>query len=158
MKKIVAFAISLLLSSHGVFAGEAQGSGALVLAALTGENSPLLNAVEKKLLAKLLNGNLVFVFPANKKIEIIADAVTCRSSNVDISAHSCELNFGAKKVLLQGRKAHELYATLAEAGVASGGAAGSIFEALAHLACSIEPSVIKQKNGGGADCKYESTP
>jgi hypothetical protein len=35
------------------------------------------------------------------------------------------------------------------AGVSADGAAGSIYEALHRLACTLEPSVIK-RNGGGA--------
>jgi hypothetical protein len=36
------------------------------------------------------------------------------------------------------------------AGVSAGGAAGSIYEAHHGLACTLEPSVIKQNGGGGA--------
>jgi hypothetical protein len=48
-----------------------------------------------------------------------------------------------------------LYATIAVAGVPPDGAAGSTFEALSHLDCSINPNVIKQKAGGGATCNFD---
>jgi hypothetical protein len=76
----------------------------------------------------------------NKKITVAAGAVTCRASNVDITQHSCDLTFGAKKATTQGRKAHELYATLAAVGVPPDGAAGSIFEAVSNLDCTIDPA------------------
>jgi hypothetical protein len=34
------------------------------------------------------------------------------------------------------------------------GAAGSIFEALSNLKCTIDPNEVKQKSGGGAECQY----
>ena len=91
-------------------------------------------------------------YAPNKKITVAAGAVTCRTSNVDITQHSCDLTFGAKKVATHGRKAHELYATLAEVGVPPDGAAGSIFEAVSNLDCTIDPAQVKQKAGGGANC------
>jgi len=56
---------------------------------------------------------------------------------------------------VKGRKAHELFATIAEVGVPSDGAAGTIYESLSHLACTINPAEIKQKAGGGAECKFD---
>ncbi|MGH6868686.1 MAG: hypothetical protein ACREDA_07445, partial [Methylocella sp.] len=85
---------------------------------------------------------------------VAASAVTCRASDVDITRHSCDLTFGAKKVTTRGRKAHELYATLAEVGVPPDGAAGSMFEAVSNLDCAIDPAEVKQKAGGGAHCTY----
>ena len=35
------------------------------------------------------------------------------------------------------------------------GAAGSVFEGMSHLNCTIDPAEIKQKAGGGADCKFD---
>ncbi len=83
--------------------------------------------------------------------------MTCRISDVDITYHSCELSFGGKKESVTGRKAHELYATLVEAGVASDGAAGSIYEGIANLDCTVDPAAVKQEAGGGATCKFAST-
>jgi hypothetical protein len=56
--------------------------------------------------------------------------------------------------MLMGRRAHELYATLAEIGVQADGAAGSTFEALSNLKRAIKPSEVQQKAGGGAHCDY----
>ena len=93
---------------------------------------------------------------ASRKIAVEADTIVCRQSNVDITARSCELTFGAKTVTVKGRKAHELFATIAEVGVAPDGAAGTIYESLSHLACTIDSDEIKQKTGGGAECKFEA--
>jgi len=40
------------------------------------------------------------------------------------------------------------------AGVSADGAAGSVYEALYALACTLEPGVIKQNGGGGATCAF----
>ena len=34
------------------------------------------------------------------------------------------------------------------------GAAGSVFEGLSKLDCTIDPAEIKQKAGGGANCTF----
>ncbi len=36
------------------------------------------------------------------------------------------------------------------------GAAGSNFESLSKLSCTLDPKVLKQKGGGGAECSYEA--
>jgi hypothetical protein len=156
MKPIIAIQlIPLLLINHAAFAGSADGNGALAVAALVAEHSPAVKAGDKTVLEKFLNGQTNVPYPPNKKITVAADAVSCRSSNVDITQHRCDLTFGAKKVTTNGRKAHELYATLAEVGVPSDGAAGSVFEAVSNLDCTIDPAEVKQKAGGGAHCKYD---
>jgi hypothetical protein len=151
--KFVLVAASLSLSGAAT-AETADGNGALALAALVGESSPLLAAGDKAVLAKFLNGQTNIAYPAGQTISVTTDKLTCRASNVDITSHSCELSFGTKTVMLSGRRAHELYATLAEIGVAPDGAAGSIFEALSNLKCTIDPNEVKQKAGGGAHCDY----
>ena len=45
---------------------------------------------------------------------------------------------------------------MVEAGVASDGAAGTIHESVSHLLCTIDPNAIKQKDGSGADCKFDT--
>ncbi len=55
---------------------------------------------------------------------------------------------------LDGRKAHELYATLIEIGVPTDGAAGTIYEALSKLSCTIDPKEIESNDGGGAKCLF----
>jgi hypothetical protein len=155
MKPIAFLTSPLLLANHAAFAGSIDGNGALALGALVAEHSPNVTASNKSVLAKFLNGQTNVTYHPNKKITVAAGAVTCRASNVDITQHSCDLTFGAKKVATHGRKAHELYATLAEVGVPQEGAAGSIFEAVTNLNCTIDPVEVKQKAGGGAHCTFE---
>lgn len=106
----------------------------------------------------MLEGKLAFAFPANGTIKVVAKAVTCRASNVDISEHDCTLDFGGALRRLDGRTAHELFATLIENGVASDGAAGSEFEAVSNLSCTVKPAEVKAKAGGGATCTFTAGP
>jgi hypothetical protein len=145
----------LLATAAAASAGSVDGNGALALAAIVGEHSPNVIAVNKIVLSRFLNGQTNVHYPPNKKIEVKADSVSCKTSNVDITEHGCELTFGAKKATLHGRKAHELYATLAEVGAPSEGAAGSVFEAVSNLDCTVDPAEVKQKAGGGAHCGYD---
>jgi hypothetical protein len=126
-----------------------------VLAALVSEQSPVASLDEKSILGQMLRPNPNFSYLADRKISIAADLIVCRQSNVDIAARSCELTFGEKKVLVKGRKAHELYATIAEVGVPPDGAAGTIYEKLSHLDCAVDSGEVKRKTGGGAECKFE---
>jgi hypothetical protein len=148
------FAAAMLSFSSAALAESADGNGALALAALVAENSPLLGATDKAVLAKFLNGQTNVAYPAGETTLVSADKITCRASNVDITEHSCDLAFGKKTVMLMGRRAHELYTTLAEIGVQVEGAAGSSFAALSNLKCAINPSEVQQKSGGGAHCDY----
>lgn len=154
MKRLAYCALALLLATGGAAAATASGSSALALAALVAGYSPWMTARERGAMNRMFAGKLSFSYPANRTISVKADAVVCRAGNVDITAWSCELTFGEKKVMLNGRKAHELYATIAEVGVPPDGAAGSVFEALSRLDCTIDPNVIKQKAGGGASCNF----
>jgi hypothetical protein len=151
MKPIAFLAIPLLLANTAAFAGSVDGNGALALAALVAEHSPNVKASDRFLLGKFLNGQ---TYASKKKITVAANAVACKTSDVDITLHSCDLTFGAKKIPTHGRKAHELYATLAEVGVPPDGTAGSIFEAVSNLDCTIDPAEVKQKAGGGAHCTF----
>jgi hypothetical protein len=156
MKPIRFLLLAALLVTPGpALAQTIGGSGALALAALVGQNSPLVTPAAKAVLAKFLDGETKASFPAGQTITVQADKLTCKASNVDITLHSCELVFGTRTAKLAGRAAHELYATLAEAGVPSDGAAGSSYEALTKLACTIDPNEVKQMSGGGAHCDYE---
>lgn len=155
MRSVRLILVAALLSfSSTALAESADGNGALALAALVAENSPLLGATDKAVLAKFLNGQTNVAYPAGETTLVSADKITCRASNVDITEHSCDLAFGKKTVMLMGRRAHELYTTLAEIGVQSEGAAGSSFAALSNLKCAINPSEVQQKSGGGAHCDY----
>ena len=146
--------VALGLASQTASAGTASGGNALALASLTADNSSIVNNRDKRALRRLFNGRNVRS-PAGQKISVQADSIICKASNVDITSRSCELVFGQEKASLSGRKAHELYATLLEAGIAPDGAAGSMFAGLSNLACDIDPNVIQQKAGGGADCKFD---
>jgi hypothetical protein len=157
MKSMVLLVLLLLLSSHAAFAESLTGNKALALAALVAENSPQLGAKDKRIMMRMLDGDLHFRFPANKKISILADKISCSAGDVDISEHSCELKFGHATPVLHGRRAHELFATLLEAGAGSEGAAGRIFEVISHLTCAINPNEVKEKAGGGAECTFELT-
>jgi hypothetical protein len=88
------------------------------------------------------------------KINLTADSVICRSSDVDLTMHACDLVFGTATAQLHGRAAHDLYATLQEIGVPADGAAGTIFEAVSNLSCTIDPKEIESKDGGGASCRF----
>jgi len=160
MKRLLKLLLLLLalvvFAPHAASADEASGSGALALAALVGNVSPLLAPPGKDALMKFLNGQTDFEFPAGRKIAVTADKVACRTSNVDITAHSCDLSFGSKDVKLNGRAAHELYATLLEVGVAADPGAGNIWVTVTKLKCAIDVDEVKDKAGGGASCEYAS--
>ena len=143
-----------MLVPHAVSAEVVEGSGALALSALVGGVSPLLKEEEKAALTKLLNGQANVNFPADKTISVTARRLNCRASNIDIKAHSCDLTFGKHEVSLTGRSAHELFATLAEIGIAPDGAAGSIIRAVSNLECTIDPNEVTKNSGGGAHCQY----
>ena len=157
LKRCAIVLVGLAIGSPAACAADtASGSGALALAALVGIQSPAVTAAGRRGLARILDGDLGF--PGHGKIRIEAADVTCRASDVDVSAHACTLKFGTASRTLKGRKAHELYATLIENGVASDGAAGSVFEAVSHLTCTIEFAALKQRGGGGAGCTYDAGP
>src|SRR5262245_3487976 len=137
MPRMILALFALLGGSQIATAGSANGSGALALAALVAEQSPLVASAEKGIMARLLNGNLGFSLLAGRTISIRADRVVCRASNVDISSHSCALTFATRTVNVQGRRAHELFATIYQVGVAPDGGAGTVSEALSRLDCTI---------------------
>jgi hypothetical protein len=151
----LSIAISLWLAgASAAFAGSATGSAALALAGVVAAHSPKLSPAEKKAVAAFFDGKTDI--PYSGKIKVIADKIVCRTGNVDITARSCEVTFAGEKVSFRGREANELYATEAMAGVPSDGAAGSIFEGISKLVCTLDPAAIKDKSGGGADCSYEA--
>jgi hypothetical protein len=145
------FAIALTFAGPA-FAAEATGNGALSLAALVGQHSPALAQREKRLLSAYLEGRPKSDYPPGKKVVVTADEATCRISDVDITAKSCDLKFGARAVSFGGRQAQD--ATLIEAGVPSSGAAGSIYESVKALACTIDPAAVREEGGGGANCTF----
>lgn len=141
-------------SAASAAAGNASGSSALALAAVVAQHSTVLSASDKKTIASLFDGNAKTSYPAKKKLTVAADSVQCRVSNVDITSRSCELTFTNGKRSVKGRAANEIYATLAVAGVDPDGAAGSIFRSVTKLNCTLDPAVIKENGGGGADCSF----
>lgn len=155
LAKLFAIASILMLSClSAARAASITGPAALALAGVLAPSSSLLTSSEKRAVAMLfaMNGDS----PGKKKIVVTADKIICRVSDVDISARSCQLTFGKRVKIIKGRAANELYATAAMAGVPSDGAAGSIFESLSRLNCTLDPAAIKAKDGSGATCSYEA--
>jgi hypothetical protein len=155
-------AFVLLLTALGQTVASAEtpltagGPTALAIAAVVGQYSPLLSAGDKKVLAGLFDGNTKTGYP-NKKLTVTADTVMCRLSNVAITQRSCDITFQkGKQHSLKGREANEVFATLASAGVTAQGAAGSMIETITKLSCTLDPAVIKDNSGGGADCSMQA--
>ena len=121
MKRIALSVFALAITAQSASA-DTTGQRALALAALVAKHSPSLSGQDKHAMERLFDGHLGFPFPANRKITVQADAVLCRASNVDITSRSCTLTFGTHTPMLKARKAHELFATIAEAGVPEDGA------------------------------------
>jgi hypothetical protein len=126
------------------------GSTALAVAAVIAPYSPLLSAHEKRTIADLFNGHA----GAGNKLTVTAALIVCRVSNVDITARSCELTFDKGARPLKGREANEVNATLTAAGAIAQGAAGSMIQTVTNLSCTLDPNVIKDNAGGGADCSF----
>lgn len=151
-------AAAFLLALPASAANGSSGPGALALATLVAEHSQTVSHSDKRTLMKLFTGHTNVSFPAGHTITVNADTITCRTSDVDITVHSCNLTFGPRTSTITGRPAHELFATLIENGVPGGAAAGSLYEALTQLACMIDPNVIEQRSGGGATCTFTPAP
>ncbi len=158
MKTWAGIFISLLAVNQAAIAAVSSGSSALALTSIISTHSPLLNLEEKSALEQLFTPSSTLLALSNKRILVDVAEIMCKQSNVDITARSCELTFGAKKITVKGREAHELFATIAEIGVSSEGAMGTIYEGLSHLVCTIDPTQIKQMSGGGAECTFDSGP
>ncbi len=150
---IIAMSVCLANASAAQ-AASISGSTALALAGIVARLSPTLTAAEKKAVAMLFAANSDIGY--EKKILVTADKIVCRTSNVDITARSCELTFGKRVRTVHGPTANEIFATEALAGVPAEGAAGSNFESLSKLACTIDPNAIRQNDGSGADCSFEA--
>ena len=152
--ELMALMVSLLLGTTATAsAASITGQAALALAGVVSLYAPL-PAANKKAVAALFKGDTHFPFTA--KIAVAAEKVVCRTSNVDLTARSCELTFKTANRALKGRDANELYATEAMAGIPPEGAAGSNFESVSKLNCTLDPKALKDKAGGGAECTYEA--
>jgi hypothetical protein len=159
MRRIITLLIAAPVMAATASAADGQqsdGSTALALAGLVGIQSPDVTAADKALLLKYLNGQAHAPHKAGKVVTVKAASVSCRSSNVDITSHSCTLKFGAREKALSGRAAHELYATLIEAGVEPDGAAGSVFVSVNALNCEVNSDEVDASAGGGARCGFDA--
>jgi hypothetical protein len=160
MIKPIALAVALALGAPAVQVGQGgnvQGATGLALAALAAEHDVSLPAAQRQAVAALFDGGKV-TFAKGQTIVVKVDKIVCRVSDVAINQRSCALTFGTRIVNLAGRRANELDATLAAAGVPPDGAAGSSYEALSALNCSLDPSEIAQNSGGGASCAFMPGP
>jgi hypothetical protein len=154
LTKLAALVFSLSLAgASAAAAASVAGAAALALAGVVAQYAPL-PAANKHAVAAFFKGDTNF--PYKGKISVTADKIVCRTSNVDITARSCEVTFKTKKQTLNGREANELFATEAVAGIPADGAAGSNFESLSKLNCTLDPAQLKQKGGGGAECSFEA--
>ena len=152
--RLAVLAVSLLTataSTASAAPATANGPAALALAGVVALYSPLLTADEREAVSAFFVGQTGVRYA--KKITVTADKIVCRVSNVDITARSCELTFKGDKQTITGRRASEIFATEAMAGVPADGAAGSVSESLSKLNCTLDPKEIKEKAGGGATAR-----
>ena len=155
--RLAVLVVSLLTcgaSTASAASATATGQTALALAGVVALYSPLLTSDEREAVSALFVGQSGGRYA--KKITVTADRIVCRISNVDITARSCELTFKGAKQTITGRRANEIFATQAMAGIPADGAAGSVSESLAKLTCTIDPAEIRKKGGGGAECSFET--
>src|SRR5215470_18982303 len=71
-------------------AASITGQAALALAGVVALYAPM-PAANKKAVAALFKGDTNFPYTA--KITVSADKIACRTSNVDVTARSCDLKF-----------------------------------------------------------------
>lgn len=149
---VTSFFATLGQSAASAAPATASGPMALAVAAVVAQHSPLLGAHERRVIAGLFDGNAKA--GAKGRLSVTAEAVTCKISNVAIAERSCQIAFKKGKRSLKGREANEVYATLASAGVAAEGAAGSMIESVSQLNCTLDLAEIRDNSGGGADCSF----
>ena len=154
MKSLALALSSALLLAAPAQAAEAFGTSALSLASLVGAYQPSLSAAQKNKLKAMGDSKMAKGAPFKVK----ADVVTCHSSNVDVAGHNCTLTFAGKDTEILGRVAHELDATLREAGVEGDAGAGNIYTRVSRLVCEIEPNTVAERSGGGAKCTWADAP
>ena len=150
---ILVVATADIASGADVTPSKISGSTALALAGVIAPLSPVLSGAEKKAVAMLFAANADI--PYKKPVVVTADKIVCRTGNVDITLRNCEVTFGKKARNVNGPTANEIFATEALAGIPPDGAAGSSFESLSRLSCTIEPNAIRQKDGSGAECAFQ---
>jgi hypothetical protein len=106
-KLAVAFTLTVAAASPAS-AASVTGQAALALAGVVALYAPM-PAANKKAVAALFKGDTNFPYTA--KLTVAADKIVCRTSNVDLTARSCEVTFKTSTKTLKGREANELYAT-----------------------------------------------
>ena len=150
-RAIFFLSLPLLLANQSVWAANSTigNHSAVALAGVVAPYSSLLPN-RKVVMAKLFDGH----DPTFPQFTVMADSITCFAGDVAINTFNCALKFGTNTINVTGRKAHEIFATLIEAGVPANGTAGKIYEALLQLSCTIDPNVIKQNTGAGASCTF----
>ena len=142
-----------LLPAGPVSAADLGPSSRLMLAAIVAQYSPELADAAKDELSRLAAGDLSRA-DAAQKMEVSANSIECRASDVDITSRSCAITYGSKSVTLSGRSAHELFATIGEVGVPAGGYAGTYTIGLSALSCTVSPPEISARSGGGVQCTF----
>lgn len=150
---LVLAGVSNIADAAGAAPGKVSGSTAIALAGVIAPLSPILSGAEKRAVAMLFAANSDV--PHKKPIVVTADKIVCRTGNVDITVRNCEVTFGKTTRTVNGSTANEIFATEALAGVPPDGAAGSNFESLSKLSCTIDPNAIRRKDGSGADCTFQ---
>jgi hypothetical protein len=134
-------------------APSASGHVALELASILGTLSPSVTAPQKTLLSHYLIGHSS---GHGAQFMVKVKQVQCGAGDVSIVSYNCDITFGATHRTLTARAAHELLATLEEAGVQGDGAAGTIYYSLTDLRCTLVPSDIADNGGGGASCVFKT--
>src|ERR1700761_2993199 len=98
-----ATALSVLLAATTAASADSttsiSGQAALALAGVGSLYAPM-PAAKKKGGGALFKGDTNFPYP--NKITVVADKIVCRTSNVDITARSCELTFKTANKTLKG--------------------------------------------------------
>lgn len=136
-------------------AAQMGGAEALAVAALIGERSPSLSANDKTVLSHFLDGEMTFSTPSGTgTITVTAQSVTCRSSNIDLAMHSCQLNFGSTTITEAGTRGEALWATMIAGGVPGNPGAGSIYFSMAPVTCTVNVTQIQSGTGAGVSCTY----
>jgi len=147
--------LASLARVHPAAASDSAGHGALALAAILGQYDPSLGTSAKAGLLRLLADKS---FGRTGSLMVNAAAAACRAGDVDLKAFRCALTFGTSTINLKGRQAAELFATLAEAGIPSDGAAGTIYESAKSISCNLNLTELGGPgtgDGGGAGCTYQ---
>jgi hypothetical protein len=158
MKTLIALLLLLMIGLQSAVAAPLTASGptALALAAVVTYHSTIVRPFDRSTIIRLFRGNTNFGFTAGRTISVTADSIVCRTSNVDITARTCDLTFRVGKRNLLGREANELNATALAAGATTEGAAGSNIESIKNVECTIDPNEIMKKAGGGAKYTFET--